>query len=234
MAKSKMKWYQVALVALGVVVVAGSAASILKDKNDAKEEKHVHDFTTSNYCKCGERQEEILLKDVKAGMDLTGYDLQLAVSEAAFNEYITENSGFLPSNYTVIFENTYDSAGIQVNYQIDINLSQAKVPSENEDGYIRWTWDTSGVNDMGETPVEDFVGLVEGVSGDAEVGAYFKLVYVGESTTSAVSYNLLNTEAQTEEASNAVEGSSANETKTDWGTVTNALPDPSERWSEVY
>ena len=175
----KLSIGKIVLIGVGVVITLGSVSALLHGR-DEKEDEHVHDFGTSLVCECGERKQELLVSEVEVGMDLTGYDLQLAVSNNEFLEYITENGGFLPNNCSIVFENTYESAGLDQNYVIDINLTQITVPeATNGPSYIRALWDMdSGYNDMGVASIPYSVGNVKAVNGDEAVMNYFKLVYV--------------------------------------------------------
>ena len=107
-------------IALLAIVGFGSLSALARNK-DKDEDKHVHDFSETNICAdCGERQEEILLSDVKVGMDLSGYAMRYTVdweefsSHLNFENYLLNSQGEtvaqcsiqLQNNYSISFEET--------------------------------------------------------------------------------------------------------------------------------
>lgn len=84
----KMSTGKIVALALCVIVGAGSIAALARgrDKDEEKEPAHVHSYAESNVCSCGERQETILLSDVKVGMDLSGYSVRLTIPKEEFEE----------------------------------------------------------------------------------------------------------------------------------------------------
>ena len=83
----KMSTGKVVALALCLIVGAGSIAALARgrDKDEEKEPAHVHDFTTSKICSCGEAH-TISLSDVEVGTDLSGYSLRLTISEEEFEQ----------------------------------------------------------------------------------------------------------------------------------------------------
>lgn len=93
----KMSTGKVVALALCVIVGAGSIAAFARgrDKDDEKDKgtgTHVCSFEESNVCSCGERQETILLSEVKVGMDLSGYTIRYSVNWEEFSSHLSDGS----------------------------------------------------------------------------------------------------------------------------------------------
>lgn len=196
--KGKTAWWKIALIALVGVVGAGSLAAILhKDKDEDKEttppavedstgdEVHVCDYESSVVCSgCGARLEVIGFEEVKVGYDLAGYSLRLTVTEEAFMEIVTANSGYLPSNAgTLTFTGTGTLGGVACNNEMVGSMGGIDLTlwgNEDSQNINLASWAEAGVTVTGAViPAE--TGNVRTVS-LGESAYLFEFYYLGLTT----------------------------------------------------
>lgn len=209
-------------IALLAIIGLGSISALARNK-DKDEDKHVHDYTQTNVCSCGERQEEILLSDVKVGMDLSGYAARITVGVEEFNEVFYSQSIY---NYSPII--LYIKGQ---NFEI-YTLVDTIVFAHNFNEQGRPTDEEQLIVGASST---DFIipngSIVENVNASGEYLDYFEFYYVGEAPAPA-SYALPKGKAAQKEPQ--VETSAPEKETEDFGCVGNELPENSDLWTTLF
>lgn len=222
----KMSTGKVVALALCVIVGAGSIAAFARgrDKDEEKEPAHVHSYTESNVCSCGERQETILFSDVKVGMDLSGYMVELAVEEGEMKEILGDSPLMCEA---IDFFKGYRYHMTTTIGVVELHYLTHTVEDVTPPGYPMMLMDLcDGVDNKEVVLPEDFIVT--------ETGEYrqefdaFKLSYVGDSGASAVSFVLPSRETVREK--------SIVLNKEEFGSLENTIPSDSEEveWTTLF
>ncbi len=196
----KMSTGKVVALALCLIVGAGSIAALARgrDKDDEKDKgtgTHVCSFEESNVCSCGERQEEILLSDVKVGMDLSGYALRIAVSKEEFDEIFLRESGDLYDYGLAIFSIYGEGFYIaSIGEGIEYGVLDESSGSPATELLIH--------NDTSTGYVIPNGSIVNNVDFSGDYLDYFEFYYEGLSETAAVLYSMKETTAQADAPAN--------------------------------
>lgn len=202
------------LVVFGIVAVItlGSVSALLHDGRDEKEEK------------TEPVREDILMSELEVGMDLSGYKIEVAVTEEEYSAWYTEIGGGPMANYMMFgdarLEFAFDSVTYHKNFAEDVTDSI----------FVYYIMDASypAVQTPFVLPSGSVITDLETLS-EASMGTQFKFVYVG---VAPASYNLPKREVAKEEQQ--AEAPALEQETEDFGFVGNELPDDSELWSRIY
>ncbi len=174
-------------IALLAIIGLGSISALVRNK-DKDEDKHVHDFSQTNICAdCGERQETILVSEVKEGMDLTGYSVRLTVSEEEFTDLVNSNISSLGGNIRLGSEARIDFSGF--GFVFSFNLEKATPDHFNFISHSDSLYSVTGALIPEGYPVISEIALNDEC---AEIYSCIEFYYVGtqEATADPATYSM--------------------------------------------
>ena len=209
----KTNFWKTLVVVVSVIVFGGAVSSLLHDRRGEKEEK------------TEQAREDILMSELEVGMDLSGYKIEVAVTEEEYSAWYTEIGGGPMANYMMFgdarLEFAFDSVTYHKNFTEDVTDSI----------FVYYIMDESypAVQTPFVLPSGSVITDLETLS-EASMGTQFKFVYVG--VASPASYNLPKREVSKEEQQ--AEAPAREQETEDFGFVGNELPDDSELWSRIY
>lgn len=209
----KTNFWKTLVVVVSVIVFGGAVSSLLHDRRGEKEEK------------TEPAREDILMSELEVGMDLSGYKIEVAVTEEEYSAWYTEIGGGPMANYMMFgdarLEFAFDSVTYHKNFTEDITDSI----------FVYYIMDESypAVQTPFVLPSGSVITDLETLC-EASMGTQFKFVYVG--VASPASYNLPKRELAKEEEQ--AEAPAREQETEDFGFVGNELPDDSELWSRIY
>ena len=207
----KTNFWKTLVVVVSVIVFGGAVSSLLHDRRGEKEEK------------TEPAREDILMSELEVGMDLSGYKIEVAVTEEEYSAWYTEIGGGPMTNYMMFGDARLEFAFDSVTYHKNF--------AENSEDFI-FVYTCYGDYPAVGTPfvlpsgsvITDLETLCE-----ASMGTQFKFVYVG---VAPASYNLPKREVAKEEQQ--AEAPAREQETEDFGFVGNEIPDDSELWSRIY